>query len=68
MKGIKSVAIYQNEKVVEKGKYSGIHNGNRAHFRFSRPGSAFNNVYLIATMNDGINYVYKISNGGNRIG
>lgn len=68
MKGIKSVAIYQNEKVVEKGKYSGIHNGNRAHFRFSRPGSAFNNVYLIATMNDGINYVYKISNGGSRIG
>jgi hypothetical protein len=38
----------------ESGTYTGIHNGNRTHWRFSKPGAAYgNNVRVVATTSAG---------------
>lgn len=50
--GVKIVSKDQSKRV-GKGKYSGIGNGNREHFRFKRPGSAFPKGSIVVITLDG---------------
>ena len=54
-------------KPVETGVSTGVHNGGREHFRFSRHGSAYgNNVYVVADLNDGGSVHWVVPRGANR--
>ncbi len=50
----------------ERGSFSGIANGNRTHWRFSKPGAAYgNNVRVVATTSSG-NATWTVPNGATR--
>ena len=69
---IKELAIYSalppsSENLVERGRYSGVGNGDRTHFRFSKPGAGYpNGVYVVATLDDGSTIQFKINNTSQR--
>lgn len=70
---VASASIYQtlndgSAVKVEDGRFAGdSHNGGRAHFRFSKPGSAYAaGVEIIATLNDGSSVSFSIANPGSR--
>lgn len=50
----------------ETGSYSGNHNGNRAHFRFSKPGSAYGSNVRVVLNKAGQTYQWTVPNGGSR--
>ena len=53
--------------VIESGRYAGNGNGNREHFRFSKPGSDYpDGVVVEATLTSGETISYTISNPGER--
>lgn len=50
----------------EKGSFSGIANGNRTHWRFSKPGAGYgSNVRVVAATSSG-NVTWTVPNGGRR--
>jgi len=57
-----------NGGFIESGRFVGdTHNGNRPHFRFSKPGAQYgNNLYIVAVNNDGSLHHWFIPNGGGR--
>lgn len=66
---IKSVAILSPDKtkILAKGKYSGVGNGNREHFRFSKTGSGYpDNTFVMITMKDGKTYNVKVKETSDR--
>ncbi|MEX2607381.1 MAG: VCBS repeat-containing protein [Kiritimatiellia bacterium] len=57
----------QEGKIIEMGRFSGdSHNGGRPHYRFSKHGSGYGNVYLVFQLLDGSILHYPIPNGANR--
>lgn len=50
----------------ESGKYSGNHNGNRDHFRFSKPGSAYGNAVTVTLNKSGKTREWIVPNGSQR--
>lgn len=54
--------------IVETGVYSGDHNGDRPHYRFSKPGAQFgNNVTVIAEIAaTGAKHYWNVPVGANR--
>jgi hypothetical protein len=53
--------------VLAKGKYSGNGNGDREHFRFNKPGSAFpDGAIVVITMEDGTKQQVTIKETSNR--
>jgi hypothetical protein len=66
---IKSVAILSPDKtkILAKGKYSGVGNGNREHFRFSKAGNSYpDNAIVMITMKDGKTYNVKVKETSDR--
>jgi len=55
---------------IESGRFVGdIHNGERPHFRFSKPGAAYGaSRYIVSVNNDGTQHHWFIPNGASRIG
>jgi len=57
-----------NGRTIEGGKFSGVHNGGREHFRFSKPGASFpagSEVHI--HLKDGNTKVIQIANPGSRV-
>jgi hypothetical protein len=70
---IRSASIHsslppRSENMIENGRFSGdTHNENRAHFRFSKPGSSYpDNTYVVAQLNDGTYTSFQIGSSGAR--
>lgn len=66
---IKSVAILSPDKtkILAKGKYSGVSNGDREHFRFSKAGGAYpDNAIVMITLKDGKTYNVKVKETSDR--
>ncbi len=66
---IKSVEILSPDKtkILAKGKYSGVGNGDREHFRFSKAGSSYpDNAIVLITMKDGKTYNVKVKETSDR--
>ncbi len=50
-------------QVIEKGRFSGVANGDRAHFRFSRPGGAYPPGTIVEVrLDDGSTRQWKLTN------
>ncbi len=65
----KSAAVYTASGQVEtqSNLHTETHNGNRPHYRFSKPGSAYGeNVKTVLTLKDGSTITWDIGDGGNR--
>ncbi len=67
-KQIESVILKDTEdKEIEEGKNSGIGNGNREHFRFSKPGGEYpENLTVEVKLTDGSTKTYKIADPSTR--
>ena len=53
---------------IERGVFSGVHNGGREHYRFSRPGAAYGrDLFVVGQDRNGNRVHWPISNGGSRI-
>jgi hypothetical protein len=66
---VKSVTILSADKskILAKGKYSGVGNGDREHFRFSKAGSGYpDNAIVLITMKDGKTYNVKVKETSDR--
>lgn len=66
---VKSVAILSPDKskILAKGKFSGVANENREHFRFSKAGGGYpDNSIVMITMKDGKTYNVKIKESSDR--
>ncbi len=69
---VSKVEIYSSLPPTEanklaSGKFTGNANGDRGHFRFDKPGSEYgDNVYVVATKNDGGTVSWLIEDGGKR--
>jgi len=66
---VKSVTILSADKtkILAKGKYSGVGNGDREHFRFSKAGSSYpDNAIVLITMKDGKTYNVKVKETSDR--
>lgn len=53
---VKSISILSpdKKKVLQNGKFSGVGNGGREHFRFTKPGAAFpDGAIVVIKLNDG---------------
>jgi hypothetical protein len=50
----------------ETGNYTGLHNGARGHYRFSKPGSAYGNNIRVEYKWRDRTYVWTVPNGGSR--
>jgi hypothetical protein len=56
-------------QVLETGGFSGVHNGGREHYRFSKPGSSYlNGSRLVMDLKAGGSKSWTISNTGSRTG
>ncbi|HMO99349.1 MAG TPA: hypothetical protein PKE26_09595 [Kiritimatiellia bacterium] len=52
---------------IERGSYTGVHNGGREHYRFSKPGSGYGgNVYVVADLKAGGSVHWVVPNGAAR--
>lgn len=70
---IESASIYSEVppttiSLIESGRFSGDqHNGGRAHFRFTRPGSSYpDGVYVVAQLRDGTHVQFRIGETSQR--
>lgn len=53
--------------LVEAGGYAGDHNGDRPHYRFSRPGSGYgNNIHVVARFPDNSIETWLVPDGSER--
>jgi hypothetical protein len=51
----------------ENGRNVGVHNGNREHFRFSKPGAGYGqNIRVTASLKDGTTQSWTVPNGASR--
>ncbi len=67
---IKSVALFDpgTGKLIEAGRFAGIGNGDRTHFRFSMPGGSYPPGTLVkVTLDDGSSKTLKIDSTGSRV-
>ena len=56
-----------NGEVLEEGRYSGVGNGGREHYRFSKTGAEYeSNLVVNVFMKDGTNKTYEISDPSKR--
>lgn len=55
--------------VIEMGRFSGDDiNGNRPHYRFSRPGAGYGqNLFVVSDLTDGHTVHWPIANGASRV-
>ncbi|MBP7276529.1 MAG: hypothetical protein KBA51_10050, partial [Kiritimatiellae bacterium] len=53
--------------VIEQGSYSGAHNGDREHYRFSKSGSSYGAVVVVADLKAGGAVHWPISSPGSRV-
>jgi hypothetical protein len=52
---------------IETGVYTGVHNGGREHFRFSKPGRGYGSgLYAVAVLKAGGSVHWPIPNGSSR--
>ena len=65
---IESAALYSSDgTLIEKGSYSGVANGGRAHFRFSKPGSGYpTGTVVVAQLSDGTKKEFSVKTTGSR--
>jgi hypothetical protein len=70
---IVSAGIYSNlpandDNKLEEGRFAGDdHNGGRAHFRFSKPGSQYpDGVYVVAELRNGQRATFEIADSSSR--
>lgn len=66
---VKNVRVLSPDgsKVLERGKFSGVGNGDREHFRFSKSGSGFpDGAIVVITMEDGTKRHIKIKETSDR--
>ncbi len=65
---IESTALYASDgTLIEKGNYSGVANGGRAHFRFSKPGSGYPaGTVVVAQLSDGTKKEFSVRSTGSR--
>jgi hypothetical protein len=49
-----------------RGKFSSVANGNRAHYRFDKPGSAYGKDIPVVLIKNGKKYEWIVPNGGTR--
>ena len=64
---INVMIVQSNGTVMDQGRFAGIHNGNRSHFRFSQPGAGYGSgVYVVADLNTGETVHWYITNGASR--
>jgi len=64
-----SVVYVANSKggAIEAGSYTGVGNGNRTHWRFSKPGSGYGqNILAVANLKSGGAVHWPIPNGASR--
>jgi hypothetical protein len=67
---IKSVALFDQTtgKLIESGRFAGIGNGDRTHFRFSMPGGSYLPGTLVkVTLDDGSSKTLKIDSTESRV-
>jgi hypothetical protein len=51
----------------ESGRNVGVHNGNREHFRYSKPGAGYGqNIRVTASLKDGTTQSWTVPNGASR--
>lgn len=64
---VESARITKDGQVLDEGRWGGIGNGNRAHFRFSKPGSSYpDNLTLEFILKDGSTKTYEIADSSQR--
>jgi hypothetical protein len=64
-----SIRSSDGGKVLERGRYSGIGNGEREHYRFEHPGSYFESgVRVVITYRDGGESEFRIDKPAERLG
>lgn len=55
--------------VIEQGAYGGVHNGGRAHYRFSSAGSSYGTaIFVVADLEGGTSVSWYVPNGAVRTG
>lgn len=59
--------ISSDGTVIDQGRFDGIANGDRSHFRFNRPGGAYQNVAVRVVLRNGSSEIYNIGNGSSRV-
>lgn len=66
---VSGAEIQKGGSLVERGKFAGdTHNGNRPHYRFSKPGAGYGSgLTLVAFLNGGGKKSWSIPNGGSRV-
>ncbi len=69
---IQSAGLYTSvpptsENMIESGRFSGVGNGARTHFRFSKSGGQYSDgIYAVGILKDGSYVSYKISDTSSR--
>ena len=62
-----SARIVKDGAILDEGRWGGIGNGNRAHFRFSKPGSAYpDNLTIEFVLKDGSIKAFEIAESAER--
>ena len=67
---VSEVAIVSpdGKRVLQKGRYSGVGNGDRGHYRFSKAGGSFpDGAIVLVKLNDGTNRHFKIKETSQRV-
>ena len=66
---VNGASIERGGSTVERGRFTGdTHNGNRPHYRFSRPGAAYGSgLTLRAFLSGGGTQAWSIPNGASRV-
>lgn len=64
---VESARITKDGQVLDEGRWGGIGNGNRAHFRFSKPGSSYpDNLTVEFILKDGTKKSYEVKDSSQR--
>ncbi len=64
---INVMIVESGGRVIEQGRFAGIHNNNRRHYRFSRRGAEYGgDVFVVADLNTGETVNWYIPNGASR--
>lgn len=65
---VRGVYIANSKRAaMETGAYTGVHNGGREHFRFSKPGAGYGSgIYAVAVLKAGGSIHWPIPNGSAR--
>ena len=53
--------------ILDQGAFGGVHNGDREHYRFPKPGASYgDNVYVVADLKDGTSVYWIVADGSER--